>query len=556
MAEIDGQTIIARALKQQGVEAMFGVVGIPVTGIAAAAQREGINYVGMRHEMPATYAAQAVSYLGGQGRLGAALAVSGPGVLNAVAAFANAWSNRWPMIMIGGSYEQTGHLMGFFQEADQLTAMKPYAKYAERVERLERIPIYVAEAVKKALHGVPGPVYLELPGDIITARVDEDLVEWAPRVPDPKRALSDPADVEAAIAALKTAQQPLIIFGKGVASARAEVEIRAFVEKTGIPYLAMPMAKGLIPDDHDQSAAAARSFVLQNADLIFLVGARLNWMLHFGLPPRFRPDVRVVQLDFNPEEIGVNVPSEVGMIGDAKATLSQLLDVLDRDGWSFPDDSEWTRAVSAEARQNAEAVQGMMQEETSPLGYYRALRSIDERLPKDAIFVAEGASTMDISRTVINQYLPRTRLDAGSFGSMGLGHGFAIGAATAFPGKRVICLQGDGAFGFAGTECEVAVRYNLPITWIVFNNGGIGGHKPELFEKDQKPVGGMSLGARYDIMMQGLGGAHFNANNSAELDAAIDAALKINGPSLINVPLDPDARRKPQKFGWLTRTND
>lgn len=554
MAEIDGQTIIARALKQQGVEAMFGVVGIPVTGIAAAAQREGIKYVGMRHEMPATYAAQAVSYLGG--RLGAALAVSGPGVLNAVAAFANAWSNRWPMILIGGSYEQTGHLMGFFQEADQLSAMRPYAKYAERVERLERIPIYVAEAVKKALHGVPGPAYLELPGDIITAKVDESKVEWAPRVPDPKRTLSDPADVEAAIAALKTAQQPLIIIGKGVAASRAEVEIRAFVEKTGIPYLAMPMAKGLIPDDHDQSAAAARSYVLQNADLVFLVGARLNWMLHFGLPPRFRPDVRVVQLDFNPEEIGVNVPTEVGMIGDAKATLSQLLDVLDRDGWRFPDDSEWTKAVSAEARQNAEAVTAMMQEETSPLGYYRALRSIDERLPKDAIFVAEGASTMDISRTVINQYLPRTRLDAGSFGSMGLGHGFAIGAATQFPGKRVICLQGDGAFGFAGTECEVAVRYNLPITWIVFNNGGIGGHRAELFEREHKPVGGMSLGARYDIMMQGLGGAAFNATNSEELDAAIQAALQIDGPSLINVPLDPDARRKPQKFGWLTRTNE
>ncbi|PKN81274.1 MAG: oxalyl-CoA decarboxylase [Chloroflexi bacterium HGW-Chloroflexi-9] len=554
VAEIDGQTIIARALKQQGVEAMFGVVGIPVTGIAAAAQREGIKYVGMRHEMPATYAAQAVSYLGG--RLGTALAVSGPGVLNAVAAFANAWSNRWPMILIGGSYEQTGHLMGFFQEADQLSALKPYAKYAERVERLERIPIYVAEAVKKALHGVPGPAYLELPGDIITAKIDESKVEWAPRVPDPKRTLSDPADVEAAIAALKTAQQPLIIVGKGVAASRAEVEIRAFVEKTGIPYLAMPMAKGLIPDDHDQSAAAARSFVLQNADLIFLVGARLNWMLHFGLPPRFRPDVRVVQLDFNPEEIGINVPTEVGMIGDAKATLSQLLDVLDRDGWRFPDDSEWVTAVSAEARQNAEAVQAMMQEDTQPLGYYRALRSIDERLPKDAIFVAEGASTMDISRTVINQYLPRTRLDAGSFGSMGLGHGFAIGAATQFPGKRVICLQGDGAFGFAGTECEVAVRYNLPITWIVFNNGGIGGHRAELFERDQKPVGGMSLGARYDILMQGLGGAAFNATNSDELDAAIEAALKIDGPSLINVPLDPDAKRKPQKFGWLTRTNE
>jgi len=553
MAEINGETIIARSLKTQGVDTMFGVVGIPVTGIAAAAQQAGITYVGMRHEMPATYAAQAVSYLGG--RMGSALAVSGPGVLNAVGAFANAWSNRWPMLLLGGSYEQNGHMMGFFQEADQLTPLRPFAKYAERVETIERLPLYIAEAVKKSLHGVPGPSYLDLPGDIISGTVEESRVQWAPRVPDARRVMSDPDDVEAAIAALKTAEQPLIIFGKGVASSRGEREIRAFVEKTGVPYLAMPMAKGLIPDDHDQSAAAARSFVLQNADLIFLVGARLNWMLHFGLPPRFRADVRVVQLDFNPEETGVNVPSEVTMIGDAKKTLQQLLDVLDRDGWQYPQDAEWLQAVRAEQRQNSESVQMMMQEETSPLGYYRALRAINEVLPHDAIFVAEGASTMDISRTVIDQYLPRTRLDAGSFGSMGLGHGFAIGAAVS-TGKRVVCLQGDGAFGFAGTECEVAVRYNLPITWIVFNNGGIGGHKPELFEGQHMPVGGMSLGARYDIMMQGLGGASFNCTDSASLEGALQQALAIDGPSLIHVPLDPDARRKPQKFGWLTSTRD
>ena len=554
MAEIDGNTIIARALKTQGVETMFGVVGIPVTSIAAAAQKAGIAYTGMRHEMPATYAAQAAGYLGTRGRIGAALAVSGPGVLNAVGAYANAWSNRWPMLLLGGSYEQGGHMAGFFQEADQLTALRPYSKYAERAERIERLPMYIAEAVKKSLHGVPGPSYLELPGDLIAGTVDEDKVQWAPRVPDPKRTLSDPADVRAAIDALKTAEQPLIIFGKGVGYAHAEQEIRTFVEKTGIPYLAMPMAKGLIPDTHDQSAAAARSFVLENADLVFLVGARLNWMLHFGLPPRFRADVRVVQLDFNPEEIGVNVPTEVGMIGDAKATLQQLLDVLDEDGWQFPQDSEWLQTVRSKSRENAETVAQMTQEETSPLGYYRALRSINEVLPHDAIFVAEGASTMDISRTVIDQHLPRTRLDAGSFGSMGLGHGFAVAAAVTNPGKRVICLQGDGAFGFAGTECEVAVRYNLPITWIVFNNGGIGGHKAELFEGEQKPVGGMSPDARYDIMMQGLGGAHFNANNSEELDAALGAALAIDGPSLINVPLDAEARRRPQRFGWLTST--
>ncbi|MSQ29734.1 MAG: oxalyl-CoA decarboxylase [Dehalococcoidia bacterium] len=548
MVEIDGQTILARALKQQGVEKMFGVVGIPVTGIAQAAQREGIEYIGMRHEMPATYAAQVVSYLGG--RIGAALAVSGPGVLNAVGAFASAWANRWPVILLGGSYERGGHGSGFFQEADQLTSLRPFAKYAERIEMVERIPFYVAEAVKKALHGTPGPVYLDLPGDMIAARVDEASVDWVPRVPDPRRTLADPRDVEAAMAVLESAEQPLIIIGKGIAYSRAEQEMRAFVERTGIPFLAMPMARGILPDDHHQSAGPARTFVLQNADVIFLAASRLNWQLHLGAEQRFRKDVRIVQLDINPEEISVNRPSEVMMVGDAKATLGQMLDVLDRAPWQFPQDAEWLQSVHAEARSNADSIASMMADESVPIGYYRALRSIAEAMPKDMIIVAEGARTMDISRSVINNYLPRTRLDAGTFGAMGLGHGFAIGAAVQNPGKHVLCLQGDGAFGFAGTECEVAVRYHLPIVWVVFNNGGIGGHKPELFDGPVKPVGGMSLDARYDIMMQGLGGRGFNATNSTELDAALAEALNLDGPSLINVPLDPEARARPQQFGW------
>ncbi len=553
MAEIDGQTIIARALKTQGVEAMFGVVGIPVTGIASAAQKEGIRYIGMRHEMPATYAAQAVSYIGG--RIGVALAVSGPGVLNAVGAFANAWSNRWPMLLIGGSYERGGHSAGFFQEADQLTPLRPYAKYAERVEKIERLPIYIAEAIKKSLYGTPGPSYLDIPGDIIAGKVDEDLVEWAPRVPEPRRIAADPADIEAAIAALKTAEQPLIIFGKGVTYSRAENEMKTFVERTGIPYLAMPMAKGAIPDTHDQSAAAARSFVLQNSDLVFLVGARLNWMLHFGLPPRVKKDVRVVQLDINPEEVGVNVPSEVALVGDAKATLGQLLDALDREPWQFPQDSEWLQSVRKEARTNAEKIEDLKHDDETPLNYYRALRSLEEAMPHDMILIAEGASTMDISRTVLNHFEPRTRLDAGSFGSMGLGHGFAIGAAVQ-TGKHILCLQGDGAFGFAGTECEVAARHNLPITWVVFNNGGIGGHKAELFEGPIKPVGGMSPNARYDLMMESLGGKGFFAQTAEELDKALAVALRMDGPSLIDVPIDPEGRRKPQQFAWLTTRRD
>jgi 2-hydroxyacyl-CoA lyase 1 len=552
LAKIKGHQIIAKALKTQGVENMYGVVGIPVNIIADSSQREGINYIGMRHEMPATYAAQASSYL--SGRIGAALVVSGPGALNAVGAFANAWSNRWPLLLLGGAGEANGVDMGFFQEAEQVAAMAPYAKYAKRVEKAERLPIYIAEAVKKSLMGVPGPSYLDLPGDIITAEVEESDVQWAERVPDPPRLMSDPNDVRAAIEAIKTAEQPLVIFGKGIAASRAESEMRQFVEKTGIPYLAMPMAKGIIPDDHELASAAARSFVLSNTDLIFLAGARLNWMLHFGLPPRFRPDVRVVQLDFNPEEISVNVDTEVALIGDAKQTLGQMLDVLEQDPWEFPQDSEWLQSVRAEARQNAEAIQSMYDDHSTPLQYYPALKSIDDALERDAIIVAEGASTMDISRTVLNNYEARTRLDAGSFGSMGLGHGFAVAAQVEYPDRRVLCLQGDGAFGFAGTECEVAVRYNLPITWVVFNNGGIGGHTQEQIDSGTVPPGAMSPGARYDLMMEGLGGKGYQAETIDELNAALADAFKLGGPSLINVPIAPDAKRKPQKFGWLTST--
>ncbi|MEE8338289.1 MAG: thiamine pyrophosphate-binding protein [Dehalococcoidia bacterium] len=550
MAEISGAQIIARSLKEQGVAAMYGVVGIPVGAIASAAQNEGIRYVGMRHEMPATYAAQATSYL--TGRLGASLVVSGPGALNATAAFANAWANRWPMIMLGGAGETSRVGMGDFQEADLLTPVLPYAKFAKSVQSIERIPVYVAEAARKALHGTPGPSFLDLPGDMISGRVEEDDVQWVPRVPDAPRPPADPDSVAAALEALKSAESPLVIVGKGVAWSRAEEEMRRFVEQTGLPYLAMPMAKGILPDTHDQAAAAARSYVLQNADVIFLVGARLNWMLHYGLPPRFREDVRIIQLDINSEEIGVNVPAEVGLVGDAKATLGQLLDALDSDPWSFPDDSEWTQSVRAEASRNGEAVQAMMQDDSVPMGYYRALREIRDALPEDAIIVAEGASTMDISRTVLDNFHPRSRLDAGSFGSMGLGHGFAIAAQVCHPDKKVLALQGDAAFGFAGMEVEVAVRHKLPITWVVFVNNGIGGQDVDRDNAMNTP-GAFVPNARYDKVIEAFGGRGYHVETPDEYAAALKEAVASDETCLINVVIDPGAQRKPQQFGWLTR---
>jgi 2-hydroxyacyl-CoA lyase 1 len=367
------------------------------------------------------------------------------------------------MIMLGGAGETTRIGMGDFQEADLLTPVLPYAKFARSAQSIERLPALVAEAARKSLHGTPGPSFLDLPGDMISGSVEEDTVQWVPRVPDAPRPMADPQSVGDALEALKSSESPLVIIGKGVAWSRAEEEVKRFVEETGLPYLAMPMAKGILPDTHDQAAAAARSYVLQNADLIFLVGARLNWMLHYGLPPRFREDVRVVQLDINSEEIGVNVAAEVSLVGDAKATMAQLLDALDQDPWKFPDDSEWTQSVKAEAARNGESVQAMMDDDSTPMGYYRSLKEIRDALPEDTIIVAEGASTMDISRTVLDNFLPRHRLDAGSFGSMGLGHGFAIAAQVVHPDKKVLALQGDAAFGFAGMEVEVVVRHKLSI---------------------------------------------------------------------------------------------
>jgi 2-hydroxyacyl-CoA lyase 1 len=553
MGEISGAQIIARSLKTQGLKTMYGVVGIPVSGIATAAQREGIHYYGMRHEMPATYAAQATGYM--TGRPGAALVVSGPGALNAVGAFANAWANRWPLLLLGGASDSTRMGMGDFQESEQVAAMKPYAKWAARVESMERLPQYIAEAYRKALAPPAGPVYLDLPGNFIMGSTDEEKVEWAAHVPNPPRTPSDPKAIEQAMEVLKSAEQPLIIVGKGVAYAQADEEIRKFVEATGIPYLAMPMAKGLIPDDHDQSVAAARSFVLQNADVVFLAGARLNWQLHFGLPPRFRADVKTIQLDNNPEEIGVNVPAAAALVGDAKVTLGQLLDYLDEHPWQFPQDSEWLSTVKANARENEELVAGMVGNDGDPIGYYTSLLAVKETAPRDIVYVTEGEGTMAIARTVLDTYYPRHRLDAGTYGSMGLGHGFAIAAAVEHPDSRVICVQGDSAFGFAGMEVEVATRYKLPITWIVVNNNGIGGSPPERFKGEHLPPNALTPNIRYEKVMEGMGGKAYYAQTADEIRACLKEALTIDGPSLIHVPIDAQSKRKPQKFGWLAPRN-
>ena len=550
MGKVTGATLMARELKKQGVDYMFGIVGFPVQPIAAAAQEEGIQYVGMRNEQSASYAAQAVGYM--TGRPGACLTVSGPGVVHGLAGLANAQQNFWPMIMIGGASPTYQNGMGAFQEERQVQIASPFCKFAHAVEHLHRIPFYVELAVRQSIYGRPGAVYLDMPDDIINGEVEEeDAVETAV-IPDAPRMQAMPEDVEKALDVLEDAKNPVVIVGKGMAWSRAEDEVRAFIERTQLPFLASPLGKGVMDDNHPLSVGAARSHALKEADVIFVMGARLNWIMHYGMSPRFKKGVRIIQLDISAESIGNNVPTEVGLVGDGKAIVGQLNKALEDRQWFYPSDTDWHKAIAEKAKGNAESIQPMIDDNSSPTNYYRALKDIREWMPENAVIIGEGANTMDIGRTQLPNANPRLRLDAGSYGTMGIGMGFAIAAAVVHPERPIVSVSGDSAIGFSGMEIETACRLGLPVKIVVLNNGGIGTGIEEFPKEGPLPPRVLTIGPSYEKMMEAFGGKGWYVEDPADLRGALDEAMAHDGPALINVRLHHEAGRKPQQFGWLT----
>jgi len=551
MAQIDGNTLIARSLKKQGVEHMFGIVGFPVFGIAAAAQREGIQFIGMRNEQAASYAAGAVGYF--TGRPGACLTVSGPGMIHGIAGLANAQENCWPMILLGGASNSYQEGMGAFQEAPQVELARIYSKYAARPDAPERIPFYCEQAVRSSINGRPGATYLDFPDNFLSAQMEESDVTIPESCPEPPRTQAPTAEVERAIEVLRNAERPLVVIGKGAAYSRAEDEVRQFVESTGIPFLTSPMGKGVIDDEHALSVMPARGLALQDADVVVLLGARLNWIMHFGLSPRFSENVKTIQVDIHAEEIGRNVPAEVGLVGDIKAVAGQLNAALEAAPFSYSADTPWWSALNEKVTENKTFVQNMMNDESVPMGYYRVLREIQEQAPEGTIIQAEGANTMDISRSVLMHKNPRERIDAATFGTMGVGLAQAIAAQVVHPDRKVICVEGDSAFGFSGMEVETACRYRLPIVFVIINNNGIGMGFDELPEdRFQSPAMAYTIEAGYEKMIEGFGGKGYSVRTPEELSASLKQALDDSMPSIINVHIDVNAKAKPQKHHWLT----
>ncbi|HTG08902.1 MAG TPA: oxalyl-CoA decarboxylase [Bradyrhizobium sp.] len=551
----DGFHLVIDALKLNGIKTIYGVPGIPITDFGRMAQAEGIRVISFRHEQNAGNAAAIAGFLTKQP--GICLTVSAPGFLNGLTALANATTNCFPMILISGSSEReiVDLQQGDYEEMDQLAIAKPLCKAAFRVLHAADIGIGLARAIRAAVSGRPGGVYLDLPGKLFSQVMDASAgAKSLVKVIDPAPAqIPAPAAVKRALDVLKSAKRPLIILGKGAAYAQADDAIRALVEKSGIPFLPMSMAKGLLPDTHPQCAGAARSTVLKDADVVMLIGARLNWLLSHGKGKSWGEpgSKKFIQIDIEPKEMDSNIEIVAPMVGDIGSCVAALLEGIDSKWPAAP--SDWTGAVRAKKEENIAKMAPRLMNNASPMDYHGALgalRTIVRERP-DAILVNEGANTLDLARGVIDMYQPRKRLDVGTWGVMGIGMGFAIAAAIE-TGKPVLAVEGDSAFGFSGMEVETICRYNLPVCIVIFNNDGI------YRGTDVNPTGGPDVaptvfvkGARYDKMMEAFGGVGVHVTTPDELKRAVDAAMDSGKPTLINAAIDPAAGSESGRIGNL-----
>ena len=551
----DGFHLVIDALKLNGIKNIYGVPGIPVTDLGRLAQAEGMRVISFRHEQNAGNAAAIAGYL--TKMPGVCLTVSAPGFLNGLVALANATTNCFPMILISGSSEReiVDLQQGDYEEMDQLAVAKTLCKAAFRVLHAADIGIGVARAIRAAVSGRPGGVYLDLPGKLFGQVMEAEAGRRSlVKVIDPAPAqIPAPSAVARALDVLRGAKKPLIILGKGAAYAQADDAIRDLVEKSGIPYIPMSMAKGLLPDTHPQCAAAARSTVLKESDVVMLIGARLNWLLSHGKGKSWGApgSQKFIHIDIEPREMDSNVEIAAPLVGDIGSCVDALLGAMGSD-WQHPPES-WTKSIHDKKESNIARMASRLGKNSSPMDYHSALRVLRDVIKErpDTILVNEGANTLDQARGVIDIYQPRKRLDVGTWGVMGIGMGFAIAAAVE-TGKPVLAIEGDSAFGFSGMEVETICRYNLPVCVVVFNNDGI-------YRGDGvNPTGGSDPaptmfvpGARYDKMIEAFGGVGVNVTTPDDLKSAVDAAIVSGKPTLINAVIDPAAGSESGNIGNL-----
>lgn len=559
--QVTGMYILAQALRRVGLDTVYGLVGIPVTEAAYAMQKCDVKFVGFRFEQQAGMAAATHGYL--TKKPGVLLTVSSLGFLNGLTATANATVNCYPMIQISGASDQTmvDMNMGTYEQLDQLNTARPLVKAAFRCSHAKDIPSAVARAYRAAVSGRPGGVYIDMTTPALAEVMDASEAEKLFYEPvDIYSPVAPNADaVKRAAELLVNAKRPAILLGKGAAYAQAEKQVKELVEKYNIPYLPMSMAKGLMPDNGPLSALSCRSDIMEKADVVLIVGARLNWMLSFGRG-KWNPDTKFIQLDVEPQEIDVNVPVAAPVVGDICLSLDAILAALE--GRKMQADPTWVTSLQAETKvKNEKFAKRLADAATvSPMNHWSALSAIKPILESnpDIILVNEGANTLDDTRDAVDMSLPRHRIDCATWAIMGMGMGSAVGAAVA-TGKQVVAVEGDSAFGFSGMDFATICRFKLPVTVVIFNNGGIYnniGVNPSTdpaIEHDPAPTT-LDLNARYNKIGEAFGAANYYVTTPEELTAALKESIASKAPAIIDVQLAGDAGKESGHIGYLNPT--
>lgn len=542
MGTIRGDQIIAQCFKNEGVDTFFFMMGGPTSGTAGASLDLGMQGIYVRHEQAAAMMAHAYARV--TGKPGICITPSGPGTANAVTGLANAWADASPIVAIGGSAAMRTTTLDSFQEMDQVAMMKPVVKAAYRVDIASRIPEYISLAFREAMDGKKGPVYLDLPGDILSAKVDDEKLYWPTNYRVDARPAGDPTLIKRAIDLLAKAQRPLLVTGSGVLWAGATTELRQFVDATGIPFFTTPQGRGVIAEDHPRAFPAARSTAFREADVVLVIGARANAMLSFLRAPRFSPDAKFINVNLDGKEIGHNRGVEVGIVGDAKLVLQQMTTEATGkiDGKR---ETAWAAQLAAKQRSNEERSAELLHSSKVPIHPLRLCREVREIISRDTIIVVDGHEILNFGRQSIPVYEPGTSLNAGPHGCMGIGIPFGIGAKAARPDKPVLVLSGDGAFGWNGMEMDTAIRHKLNIVVVVSNNGGFTSKQTgRMSAGNIGPVNiGRDLGyQRYDKMVEALGGYGEFVEKPDDIRAAIERAFASGKPALVNVCTDPEAQ--------------
>ncbi|GIX46113.1 MAG: hypothetical protein KatS3mg131_0324 [Candidatus Tectimicrobiota bacterium] len=539
MGEVFAYQLVARALKNEGAEVMFFIMGGPMLGAQEACKQEGLRMIDVRHEQAAAMMANAYARV--SGKAGVCSAASGPATTNLVTGLAHAYTDAAPVVALGGASPIGQFHWEAFQEIDQLSMMRPVCKWAGQAINPKRIPEYINIAFRQAMNGRLGPAYLDLPGDVLYSRVREEDVVWPAPAQKHHRIPGDPGLVQEAVRLLAQAERPVLVSGSGILWSDASEELQQFVDATGIPFYTTPQGRGVIPEDHPRCFLGARSLAFREADVLFFIGTRFNYVIGYGRPPRFNADAKVIQVNIDPTEIGKNRPVDIGIVGDAKTVLRQMLELV-AGKFDPRKETPWIQALREQHLKNQARMEPLLHSDEVPIHPLRLCKEVRDFLDRDAILVVDGQEILNYGRQSIPTYVPGHRLNSGPFGTMGVGVPFGIGAKVAKPDKQVLVLHGDGSFGMNAMEMDTAVRHNIPIVTVISLNGGW------TADPEGTKIGRYLGYQRYEKLMDAFGGYGEYVEKPQDIRPALERAFASGKPAIVNVVTDYRARATTQRF--------